>query len=79
MANISYKKSTTEKFDVKGYLDASASTITYIEKDKDGETEVVLDVQTFLNKFAGSNVQITIQNKSEEELKLDSENTSDDN
>ena len=33
MANISYKKSTTEKFDVKGYLDASASTITYIEKD----------------------------------------------
>ena len=67
MANLTYKKNTTEKFDVKGYLDAEAKTVTYEDKEL-GEVTVVL--QDYLDMFASQSVQITIQTKSEEELEL---------
>ena len=68
MANLTYKKNITSKFDVKGYLDAEAKTVTYKDKDL-GEVTVIL--QDYLDKFASQYVQITIQTKSEEELELD--------
>lgn len=68
MANLTYKKNITSKFDVKGYLDAEAKTVTYEDKDL-GEVTVIL--QDYLDKFASQYVQITIQTKSEEELELD--------
>ena len=70
MANLTYKKNTTEKFDVKGILDAEAKTVTYEDKDL-GEITVIL--QDYLDMFASLPVQITIQTKSEEELDLPDE------
>lgn len=34
MANLNYKKNTTEKFDVKGVLDDTATTVTYEDKEE---------------------------------------------
>lgn len=68
MANLTYKKNITSKFDVKGCLDAEAKTVTYEDKEL-GEVTVIL--QDYLDKFASQYVQITIQTKSEEELELD--------
>lgn len=70
MANLNYKKNVTEKFDVKGVLDAEAKTVTYEDKE-DGEVTITL--QDYLDKFASQYVQISIQTKSEEELALDAE------
>lgn len=70
MANLNYKKNTTEKFDVKGVLDDTATTVTYEDKE---EGEITITLQDYLNKFASQYVQITIQTKSEEELALDEE------
>ena len=70
MANLNYKKNTTEKFDVKGVLDETAKTVTYEDKE---EGEVTITLQDYLDKFASQFVQITIQTKSEEELALDEE------
>ena len=70
MANLNYKKNVTEKFDVKGVLDAEAKTVTYEDKE-DGEVTITL--QDYLDKFASQYVQISIQTKSEEELALDEE------
>ncbi len=68
MAALTYKKNTTEKFDVKGILDAEAKTVTYQDKD---EGEITITIQDYLDKFASLPVQITIQTKSEEELELE--------
>lgn len=67
MTALSYKKNTTEKFDVKGMLDAEAKTVTYEDKDSG---EITINLQDYLNMFASMPVQITIQTKSEEELDL---------
>lgn len=70
MANLTYKKNTTEKFDVKGILDAEARTVTYEDKDMG---EVVVNIQDYLDMFASLPVQITIQTKSEVDLDLPDE------
>ena len=70
MAALTYKKNTTEKFDVKGILDAEAKTVTYQDKD---EGEITITIQDYLDKFASLPVQITIQTKSEEELELEND------
>lgn len=70
MANLTYKKNTTEKFDVKGILDAEAKTVTYEDKDMG---EVVVNIQDYLDMFASLPVQITIQTKSEVDLDLPDE------
>lgn len=67
MANLTYKKNTIEKFDVKGILDAEAKTVTYEDKDS-GETTI--NLQDYLDMFASLQVQITIQTKYETELEL---------
>lgn len=67
MAALNYKKNTTEKFDVKGVLDAEAKTVTYEDKEIG---EVTITLQDYLDMFASLPVQITIQTKSEEELDL---------
>ena len=70
MAALSYKKNTTEKFDVKGVLDSEAKTVTYEDKDSG---QVTITLQDYLDMFASLPVQITIQTKSEEELDLPEE------
>lgn len=61
---VSYKRNTTEKVDIKGVMNAEATTITYEVKDAPEET---VTIQDYLNQFASLPVQITIQTKSEEE------------
>ena len=70
MAALTYKKNTTEKFDVKGILDAEAKTVTYEDKECG---EITINLQDYLDMFASLPVQITIQTKSEEELDLPDE------
>jgi hypothetical protein len=70
MAALTYKKNTTEKFDVKGILDAEAKTVTYEDKDNG---QITINLQDYLDMFASLPVQITIQTKSEEELDLPEE------
>ena len=70
MANLTYKKNTTEKFDVKGILDSEAKTVTYEDKESG---EVTINLQDYLDMFASLPVQITIQTKYEEELDLPEE------
>lgn len=67
---LTYKKNTTEKFDVKGVLDAEAKKVTYEDKELG---EVTITVQEYLDKFASQMVQITIQTKSEENLEENAE------
>ena len=67
---VSYKRNTTEKVDIKGVMNAEATTITYEVKDAPEET---VTIQDYLNQFASLPVQITIQTKSEEELDLPNE------
>ena len=70
MAALTYKKNTTEKFDVKGILDAEAKTVTYEDKECG---EITINIQDYLDMFASLPVQITIQTKSEEDLDLPEE------
>ena len=70
MAALTYKKNTTEKFDVKGILDAKAKTVTYEDKECG---EITINIQDYLDMFASLPVQITIQTKSEEDLDLPEE------
>ena len=70
MAALTYKKNTTEKFDVKGILDAEAKTVTYEDKECG---EITINIQDYIDMFASLPVQITIQTKSEEDLDLPEE------
>ena len=73
MAALNYKKNITEKFDVKGVLDAEAKTVTYEDKDSG---QVTITIQDYLDMFSSLPVQITIQTKSEEELDLPTDEVS---
>lgn len=64
MANITHKRTVTEKVTIKGLLSDDGSTITVVEKDF--EREVL--VQDYLNKFAGEYCELTLQTKSEDDL-----------
>ncbi len=67
---LSYKKTTTETISVKGVLNESASTITYMNEDKE---EVTIPVQTLLDKFASLGVSLSIKTQTDEELEIDEE------
>lgn len=64
MANFTYKKTTEEKVTIKGILSEDATTVTVTEKDGDKE----VSVKDYLDKFADGYVEITIKNKSEDDL-----------
>lgn len=67
---LSYKKTTTEAITVKGILNDTASTITYLNDDKE---EVTISVQTLLDKFASVGVSLSIKAQTDEELEIDEE------
>lgn len=64
MKNLSYKKTLTEKIQIKGVLSDDATMITV--SDKEEEFEVAL--QDFLNRFVGEYVEITLSSKEEQDL-----------
>ena len=65
---LNYKKTTSETITVKGVLSDDATTITYLNEDKD---EVVIPVQTLLDKFASLGVTISIKSQTDEELEIE--------
>lgn len=67
---LSYKKTTTETITVKGVVNSEATTITYLNEDKE---EVTIAIQTLLDKFASQGVSLSIKTQTDEELDLDEE------
>lgn len=67
---LSYKKTTTETITVKGVMNSEATTITYLNEDKE---EVTVSIQTLLDKFASQGVSLSIKTQTDEELDLDEE------
>ena len=65
---LNYKKTTSEALTVKGFLNNDATTITYLNEDKD---EVIIPVQTLLDKFASLGVTISIKSQTDEELEIE--------
>ena len=64
MANFTYKRTTEDKGTIKGILSEDANTVTVSEKDGDKE----VTIKDYLDKFADGYVEITIKNKSEDDL-----------
>lgn len=64
MANISHKRTVTEKIVIKGQLSDDATTITVAEKDSERE----VTIQDYLNKFAGEYFEMSLQTKLEDDL-----------
>ena len=67
---LSYKKTTTESVTAKGVLNNDATTITYLNEDKE---EVTIPVQTLLEKFASMAVSLSIKTQTDEELEIEEE------
>ena len=67
---LNYKKTTIETITVKGFLSDDATTITYLNEDKD---EVTVPVQTLLDKFSSLGVSISIKSQTDEELEIEEE------
>ena len=67
---LSYKKTTTESVTAKGVLNEDATTITYLNEDKE---EVTIPVQALLEKFASQAVSLSIKTQTDEELEIEEE------
>lgn len=64
MANFTYKRTTEDKVTIKGMLSEDATIVTVSDKDEDKDVLV----KDYLEKFANGYVEITIKNKSEDDL-----------
>ena len=67
---LNWKKSITETITAKGILNDEATTITYLDEDKNEQT---IEIQELLNKFASCNVSMSIKMQSDEELDIEQE------
>ena len=67
---LSYKKMTSETITAKGVLSDDATTITYLNEDKE---EVTIPVQALLEKFASMVVSLSIKTQTDEELEIEEE------
>lgn len=67
---LSYKKTTTEAITVKGTFNDDATTITYLNEDKE---ECTVAVKTLLEKFASQGVSLSVKTQTDEDLELDEE------
>lgn len=70
---FAYKKTITESMTVKGIVNEDATTITFINDEKD---EVTVEIQELLDKFASQTVSLSIKTQSDEELDLEDNNIS---
>ena len=67
MANFTYKRTQEDKVTIKGMLSEDFTTVTVSEKDGDKDVKVA----DYLSKSADGYVEITIKNKSEDDLSDD--------
>ena len=70
---FAYKKTVTESMTVKGIVNEDATTITFLNDEKD---EVTVKIQELLDKFASQTVSLSIKTQSDEELDLEDDNIS---
>ena len=70
---FAYKKTITESMTVKGIVNEDATTITFLNDEKD---EVTVEIQELLDKFASQTVSLSIKTQSDEELDLEDDNIS---
>ena len=70
---FAYKKTITESMTVKGIVNEDATTITFLNDEKD---EVTVKIQELLDKFASQTVSLSIKTQSDEELDLEDDNIS---
>ena len=68
---FAYKKTVTESMTVKGIINEDATTITFLNDEKD---EVTVKIQELLDKFASQTVSLSIKTQSDEELDLEDDN-----
>ena len=68
---FAYKKTVTESMTVKGIVNEDATTITFLNDEKD---EVTVQIQELLDKFASQTVSLSIKTQSDEELDLEDDN-----
>ena len=68
---FAYKKTITESMTVKGIVNEDATTITFLNDEKD---EVTVKIQELLDKFASQTVSLSIKTQSDEELDLEDDN-----
>ena len=68
---FAYKKTVTESMTVKGVVNEDATTITFLNDEKD---EVTVEIQELLDKFASQTVSLSIKTQSDEELDLEDDN-----
>ena len=68
---FAYKKTITESMTVKGVVNEDATTITFLNDEKD---EVTVKIQELLDKFASQTVSLSIKTQSDEELDLEDDN-----
>ena len=64
MANLTHKKTVTEKVVIKGILSDDGKTITVMEKDAEKD----VTIQDYIDKFVGEYIEVTLQTKSEDDL-----------
>ena len=69
--HFAYKKTVTESMTVKGVVNEDATTITFLNDEKD---EVTVEIQELLDKFASQTVSLSIKTQSDEELDLEDDN-----
>lgn len=63
--NYTYKKSTNEKFNIKGVLSEDCRTIVYIDGEKE---EQEITVEKVFSKFGGMPIELTLAIKSTQDL-----------
>lgn len=63
--NYTYKKNTTEKFNIKGVLSDDHKTIVYIDSEKEERT---ITVDKCFSKFGGLPIELNIAVKTIEDL-----------
>ena len=70
---FAYKKTVTESMTVKGIVNEDATTITFLNDEKD---EVTVKIQELLDKFASQTVSLSIKTERDEEIDLEDDNIS---
>lgn len=68
--NISYNRSVTEKFHVKGELSEDTLSITYVEGKGDSSRDEEILIEDCLKPFAGWEIELTLIKKDSEELDI---------
>ena len=68
--HLSYKKTTTESVTAKGVLNEDATTITYLNEDRE---EVTIELKAIFEKFASQGVSLSIKTQTDEELDIEEE------